>query len=102
MNRYLPEEERPVPFKHMIYVGDGTTDIPCMRLVKNFGGHSIAVFNPEQKGARKEMATLIHDNRVNHVCPADYSEGEELDRLVKTIIDKMELDDKLEKMETRK
>ena len=102
VNRYIPEEERPVPFKHMIYVGDGTTDIPCMRLVKNFGGHSIAVFNPEQKGARKEMATLIHDNRVNHVCPADYSEGEELDRLVKTIIDKMELDDKLEKMETRK
>ena len=102
VNRYIPEEERPVPVKHMIYVGDGTTDIPCMRLVKNFGGHSIAVFNPEQKGARKEMATLIHDNRVNHVCPADYSEGEELDRLVKTIIDKMELDDKLEKMETRK
>ena len=102
VNQYIEESKRPVPFKRMIYVGDGTTDIPCMRLVKNFGGHSIAVFNPEQKGARKEMATLIHDNRVNHVCPADYSEGEELDRLVKTIIDKMELDDKLEKMETRK
>ena len=46
VNRYIPENERPVPFKHMIYVGDGTTDIPCMRLVKNFGGHSIAVYNP--------------------------------------------------------
>ena len=102
VNRYIPEDERPVPFKRMIYVGDGTTDIPCMRLVKNFGGHSIAVFNPEQKGARKEMATLIHDNRVNHVCPADYSEGGEMDRLVKTIIDKMELDDRLEQMEVGK
>lgn len=102
VNRYIPEEERPVPFRHMIYVGDGTTDIPCMRLVKNYGGHSIAVFNPEQKGARRDLATLIHDNRVSHVCPADYSEGAEMDRLVKTIIEKIALDDKLEKMETGK
>jgi len=70
--------------------------------VKNFGGHSIAVFNPAQRDARKHMATLIRDNRVNHVCPADYSEGGEMDRLVKTIIDKMELDARLEKMQVGK
>ena len=102
VNRYIPENERPVPFKHMIYVGDGTTDIPCMRLVKNSGGHSIAVYNPDQKGARKEMASLIHDNRVSHVCPADYSEGSDMDILVKTIIDKIDLDDRLEKLEVVK
>ena len=71
VNRYIEENKRPVPFKRMIYVGDGTTDIPCMRLVKNFGGHSIAVYNPGQKGAQKELASLIRDNRVNHVCAAD-------------------------------
>ena len=98
VNRYIPEDERPVPFRHMIYVGDGTTDIPCMRLVKNFGGHSIAVYNPDQKSAYRDLANLIHDNRVNHVCPADYSEGSEMDRLVKSIIDKMDVDDRLEKM----
>ena len=102
VNRYIPENERPVPFRRMIYVGDGTTDIPCMRLVKNFGGHSIAVYNPDQKGARREMASLIHDNRVSHVCPADYSEGSDMDVLVKTIIDKIDLDDKLEKLEVVK
>ena len=102
VNRYIPEDERPVPFKHMIYVGDGTTDIPCMRLVKNFGGHSIAVYNPDQKEARRKMASLIHDNRVNHVLPADYSEGSEMDTLVKTIIDKMDLDERLERMEVVK
>ena len=63
------------------------------------GGHSIAVYNPDQKGARKEMASLIHDNRVSHVCPADYSEGSDMDILVKTIIDKIDLDDRLEKLE---
>lgn len=99
VNRYIPENERPIPFKHMIYVGDGTTDIPCMRLVKNSGGHSIAVYNPAQKGARKEMASLIRDNRVNHVCAADYTEGSEMDTVVKTIIDKMDLDDRLKRME---
>ena len=102
VNRYIPEDDRPVPFKHMIYVGDGTTDIPCMRLVKNFGGHSIAVFNPEQESGRESLGSLIHDNRVNHICPADYTEGGEMDRVVKMIIDKMSLDDKLEKMEIGK
>lgn len=102
VNRYVEEEKRPVPFRHMIYVGDGTTDIPCMRLVKNYGGHSIAVYNPDQKGARKELNTLIRDNRVNHVCPADYTEGSEIDQLVRAIIDKIAIDDKLLKLEAPK
>ena len=99
VNQYMEENHRPVPFKRMIYVGDGMTDIPCMRLVKNYGGHSIAVYNPESQGKRKEMNTLIRDNRVNHVCPADYSEGSEMDILVKTIIDKIVVDSKLEQLE---
>ena len=102
VNRYIPEDDRPVPFKHMIYVGDGTTDIPCMRLVKNFGGHSIAVFNPEQESGRESLGSLIHDNRVNHVCPADYSAGSDIDTVVKTIIDKIAVDYRLSQMEVVK
>ena len=102
VNQYMEEKERPVPFSRMIYVGDGTTDIPCMRLVKNFGGHSIAVYNPKDESKRGEMSTLIRDNRVNHVCPADYSEGKEMDIVVKTIIDKCVADHKLSLLETEK
>ena len=102
VNQYMEERERPVPFSRMIYVGDGTTDIPCMRLVKNFGGHSIAVYNPNSESKRGEMNTLIRDNRVNHVCPADYSEGSEIDTVVKTIIDKCDADYKLSLLETEK
>ena len=102
VNQYMEERERPVPFARMIYVGDGTTDIPCMRLVKNFGGHSIAVYNPKDEAKRGEMNTLIRDNRVNHVCPADYSEGSEMDIVVKTIIDKCDVDYKLSLLETEK
>ena len=45
INRYIPEDKRRIPFGRMIYIGDGTTDIPCMRLVKQMGGYSIAVYN---------------------------------------------------------
>ena len=100
VNRYMEEERRPVPFKRMIYVGDGTTDIPCMRLVKNYGGHSIAVYNPADKGKRREMNTLIRDNRVNYVCAADYTEGSEIDKVVKRVIDKIAADVALEELKT--
>ena len=102
VNKFMEEKQRPVPFSRMIYVGDGTTDIPCMRLVKNFGGHSIAVYNPKDEAKRGEMNTLIRDNRVNHVCPANYSEGTEMDLVVKTIIDKCVADYKLSLLETEK
>lgn len=98
VNQYMEENSRPVPFKRMIYVGDGTTDIPCMRLVKNYGGHSIAVYNPEDKGKRKEMNALIRDNRVNFVCSADYSEGSEIDVVVKSVMDKIAADLHLEQL----
>jgi phosphoserine phosphatase len=102
VNTFMEEKQRPVPFSRMIYVGDGTTDIPCMRLVKNFGGHSIAVYNPKDKTKRREMNTLIRDNRVNHVCPADYTEGSEMDVVVKTIIDKCVADYNVELLEIAK
>lgn len=99
VNRFMEESKRPVPFSRMIYIGDGTTDIPCMKLVKNFGGHSIAVYNPEEEGQRSVLNELIHDNRVNHVCPADYSENSEIDTVVKTIIDKIVMDQRLAELE---
>ncbi|MDR0907597.1 MAG: haloacid dehalogenase-like hydrolase [Rikenellaceae bacterium] len=101
VNRYIPESKRPVPFSRMIYFGDGTTDIPCMRLVKSSGGYSIAVYNPFVEGERAKSERLIDENRVNFVSPADYSEGAELDRIVKTIIDKIEADHQLSKLQTR-
>ncbi len=99
VNQYIDESKRPVPFKHMIYFGDGTTDIPCMRLVKSSGGYSIAVYDPASDSGREEPLRLIRENRVNFVSPADYSEGRELDRIVKTIIDKIDADYELSTLE---
>ncbi len=99
INEYIEESKRPIQFKHMIYIGDGATDIPCMRLVKNNGGRSIAVYKPDDLKCAKELFSLIRDNRVSHICPADYSEGSDMDTLLKTIIDKIEIDERLKQKE---
>ena len=97
INEYIEEEERPVPFRRMIYFGDGTTDIPCMRLVKQQGGHSIAVYNPASERNRQTSERLLHDQRVNYVCPADYRVDRPIDRLVHAIIDRIASDENLRK-----
>lgn len=99
VNRYQPEDTRPVPFTHMIYIGDGTTDIPCMRLVKEKQGHSIAVYNPADKEVGQSLRQLVEEHRVNFVAPADYSPGSRMDEVVKAIIDKVAADDRLKKLE---
>ena len=80
LNKYTPENDRPIPFRNMIYIGDGLTDVPCMRLVKSSGGYSIAVYTHTEKEKAHEL--IVHD-RVNFVAPADYSEGGELDDLIR-------------------
>lgn len=49
VNASTPENERRVFFNNMIYLGDGLTDVPCMKLVKLSGGHSIALYQDGQK-----------------------------------------------------
>ena len=88
LNRFTPENERPVPFRNMIYIGDGLTDVPCMKLVKSNGGQTIAVFDQE-KG--KEAAELLNKaDRVNFVAPADYGPDSDIEVIVKSIIKKIQ------------
>lgn len=89
INEYVSPEERPIPFKNIIYIGDGDTDIPCMKMVKAQGGHSIAVYNPKKKGKKEKVQKLVKDNRVNIVLPANYSENKDIDIYVKSIIDNL-------------
>ena len=95
MNRYQKEEDRPIPFSHMIYIGDGFTDVPSMKLVKMNGGHAIAVV-PFGKKRTHESDTLFEDKRVDFVAEADYRKGEEIDRIIqaifKSLLAKKELD----------
>lgn len=98
VNNFIPEEERPMPFERMIYFGDGTTDIPCMRLVKSLGGHSIAVYNESNQ---RDVERLIDEKRVDYALKADYSKEMDIDSVVKKIIDKIKGDYELSLVKKR-
>ncbi len=95
INEFVPKEDRSVPFEQMVYVGDGETDVPCFRLIKDMDGHSIAVYRPKVRGAKAKAAALLKHGRVNFVAPADYRDGMTIDSLLKGIIDKVAADKNL-------
>lgn len=82
VNNYIDPEKRPVPFRNMIFIGDGETDVPCMRTVKASGGTSISVFDPASDKAIKTSRNLLSQGRAHAAVPADYSEGSSLEALV--------------------
>ena len=89
VNESQKEDDKPIPFSHMIYLGDGTTDVPCMKIVKMFGGNSIAVYSPENGRQYETARKLLKQNRVNFICEADYRVGGPMYEVVTTIIDKI-------------
>ena len=93
INRFVPLNERPIPFTRMLYIGDGDTDIPSMKMVRHQGGFSIAVFDPGQwrTGAQEKIHNLIAEDRVHFVAPGDYSEGSQLEVIVKGILGRFAL-----------
>ena len=96
---FSPEDIR-VPFRNMIYIGDSDTDIPCMKLVTTYGGHSIGIYNGETNDKAK-VYKMMRDGRIKYFAPADYSEGTELDALVKAIIDRTAANEALESIHYR-
>ncbi len=85
------QTQRDIPFTRMIYIGDGFTDVPCMRLVKANKGYSIAVHTEDSKTYQK----LLDDDRVNFVATADYSKDSQLDNILKLILDQIANQEKL-------
>lgn len=95
VNDFFPPENIRVPFRNIVYIGDSDTDIPCMKLVNKSGGHSIGVFNVKTEDKAK-VYKMMQENRIKYYVPADYSEGSEIDLLVKDIICKTEMNERLE------
>lgn len=87
INRFIPDDERPIPFERMIFLGDGDTDVPTMKMMHTKGGFSIAVYDPENTPRdTNKIHRLISEDRVNFVAAADYREGSPVDLIVKGLI----------------
>ena len=92
LNNSRPDSEKRVFFSNMIYIGDGLTDVPCMKLVKQSGGHSIAIYSQNQQ---HKAAPLLKHERVDWMFEADYSEGSQLDKTMKLLLQNLAYYNKL-------
>ncbi|MBR5921364.1 MAG: haloacid dehalogenase-like hydrolase [Bacteroidales bacterium] len=102
INKSMPEDERAVPFSNFIYIGDGETDVPAMKMVNLYGGTTIAVYNPNSVAsperpvsARDNCIKLIRQKRADYIGPANYTENSELDIILKKVIDKIAMEQDL-------
>lgn len=92
-NYFLPDEIK-IPFRNIVYIGDSDTDIPCMKLVNDKNGYSIGVYS-QKDGNKKKVYQMMKDKRIGYFVAADYTEGKELENLIKTIIDKTKSNEQL-------
>lgn len=84
VNAFVEEQNRIIPFENIIFIGDGETDIPCFRLVKDKGGLSLAVYKPR---ASMDLASqLLREGRVDAIFPADYSKNSSIEQAVRARI----------------
>ena len=100
VNEFFPPDQVRVPFRNMVYIGDSDTDIPCMKLVNINGGHAIGVYNPDT-GKKEKVQKMMRDYRIRYYAPADYTDGSELDGLVKKIILRTAANEELETIHFR-
>ena len=92
LNASMPDDSKRVPFRNMIYIGDGLSDVPCMKMMRAYGGQAIAVY---QEDNRAGVEDLLSKGRVDFIFPADYRAGMGLDTTVQNIIRKMTITDAL-------
>ena len=92
LNNKMLENERRISTSNMIYIGDGYTDVPCMKLTKENGGVSIAVYTDKNYHTAK---MLLNDGRINYMVKSDYREGTEIDLIVKKTIKSMAINTEL-------
>ena len=97
VNESMADENKRIPFSNMIYFGDGETDVPSMKVVSMFGGHTVAVFDPANPAKRASARKLQRQGRASFISPANYTRDSRTFRLVCSIIDKIKADHELKK-----
>ena len=92
LNDSMPDDSKRIPFTNMIYVGDGLSDVPCMKMMRAYGGQAVAVY---QDSNRAGVEDLLAKGRVDFIFPADYRDGTLFDETMKNIVRKIAIADAL-------
>lgn len=90
-------DKKRIPFRNFVYLGDGITDIPCMGIIKEKGGKSIAIY---QKGKKDKVLPLFEEDRVNYICEANYRRDSDLEKIIKLVIKQVSVTNDLINRET--
>ena len=87
VNDNIDSEQRRVPITHMIYIGDGPSDIPCFSLIKDYKGNVIGVMAPEDKELRKPYELSEGKRLTIGPYTADYTNGTDLYKMLSRYVD---------------
>ena len=101
VNSSMADDKKRIPFSHMIYFGDGETDIPCMKIVGMFGGNPIAVYAPDSVKKKATAQKLQRQGRVKFITPATYTQDSRTFKIVAAIIDKIKAEDDLARLASK-
>lgn len=87
VNKHIPENSRRIPFKNMIYVGDGLTDIPCFSLVQKNGGTAFGIFKPAvAASAKRAFLEFLKTDRVASTHSPKFNADEDLGALIRAAV----------------
>lgn len=89
VNDMIPEEERRVPIRNMIYIADGPSDIPSFSVMCKHGGLAYAVYDARSDERFAQVVALQEQGRIDGYGPADFSEGSQTNRWVRLQVRKI-------------
>ena len=83
LNAHMPDDSKRIPFRNMVYFGDGLSDVPCMKMTRSYGGRAVAVWQDANRDAVRE---LLLRGRVDYIFPADYRPDGALESAVRDML----------------
>lgn len=89
VNRRTPAGQFRIPFRQMVFSGDGLTDVPCFSIVSRFGGRALAVYDAANSASREAASAFLADGRVHATAARDYSPGGDARRALISLTDEI-------------
>ncbi|MEA2024990.1 MAG: HAD family hydrolase [Actinomycetota bacterium] len=75
VNARIGEEERRVPLRHMVYIADGPSDVPCFSILNQNGGKTLGVYTLDPIDNHRQVKQLQAQGRIQGMAEADYRPG---------------------------
>ena len=85
--RPVPKERWHVPVEQMMFLGDGSSDLPAFEFMYERGGMALALRREEGGDGWQHTGESFGDRRVENIAPSTYAEGGELLRSVLLAVD---------------